>query len=158
MEGGRTSFDALYVADHQPLFCLLIELDEAEGLTEVLTNGGYPYKASYTIVNYILSPMSPTLRSQTLWNGKDSLITPSDHQSQLNPYPCPLITSGAGVSLDLMYILTHVRIGPNRQLPPLDQGRARNDCSVGKAMIWRASQASSQPRSYRCSITYPQTE
>jgi hypothetical protein len=28
----------------------------------------------------------------------DSLITPSDHQSQLNPYPCPLITSGAGVS------------------------------------------------------------
>jgi hypothetical protein len=31
-------------------------------------------------------------------DGQDSLITPSDHQSQLNPYPCPLITSGAIVS------------------------------------------------------------
>jgi hypothetical protein len=50
----------------------------------------------------------------------DLLITPKDHQSQLNPYPCPLITSGAEVSLYLMWILTHVRVGSDCQLVPYD--------------------------------------
>jgi hypothetical protein len=46
---GHTSFDELYVATRQLPYLIG---SEGRGLTEVLTNGGYPYKASYTIISH----------------------------------------------------------------------------------------------------------